>query len=73
MFWSFLKFDSKRTLNKTKQSLSLNKAKSAFLTLLNKDSLSFSKITLCCIFFATNYILFQKCKKVEVFKVFKYF
>ena len=56
----FLKFDS---LNKTKQRLSVNKAKSTHLTLLNQDS---SHI------FTTNYILFQKRAKVEVSEVFNY-
>ena len=65
-------FDSKLTLNRTKQSLRLNKAKSAPLTLLNQNFFNSFKGNTALHIFATNYIQFQKWKKVEIFTVFKY-
>lgn len=72
MFLLFLKFGGKLTLNKTEQSFSVNKVKSALLTLLNQNSLESFKSYTALHSFATNHILFQKYKKVEVPKVFKY-
>ena len=63
--------NSKLTLGKTKQSLSINKAKT-FLALLNQNSFNYFKCKSALHIFATIYILFQKWKKNEVFKVFKY-
>ena len=71
MFGWLLKFDSKFTLNKTKQSLSVDKAKSALKKCyLKLEFLSklFQKLHI----FTINYILFQKYEKVEVFNVFEY-
>ena len=50
----------KVTLNNTKKRLSVNKPKSAVLTLLNQNPLTLSKVTPL----ATNCILFQEQKKV---------
>lgn len=73
MFLLFLKFGGKLTpLNKTEQSSSVNKVKSALLTLLNQYSLKFFKSYTALHSFATNHILFQKYKKVEVPKLLKY-
>ena len=63
MFSSLLKFDSKLTLNKTEQSLSVNEAKSAPLTLFNQNSFNFFKSNNALNIFTRNYILFQEWKK----------
>lgn len=65
-----MKFDSKLTQNKTKKDPNVNE--STLLTLLNQNSLESFKSYTALHSFATNHILFQKYKKVEVPKVFKY-
>ena len=70
MSWWLLKFDSKLTLNKTKQSLSINKAKSALLILLNQNSFNFFNYH-CVAYFCNKLHSISEMKKVEVLTAFK--